>query len=135
MSVTGGCLCGAVRYRIDGEVGPAGYCHCADCRKVTGSAFNVGVTVALGDFIIEGEPAAFTKRADSGRGLTRHFCSECGSPIYTSAPAHPGSVFVKAGSLEDPTLVRPVSEAWCASKVDWADIPAAIPSFEHGSSQ
>jgi hypothetical protein len=131
----GGCLCGAVRYRIMGKVGTAGYCHCADCRKITGSAFNIGVTVALDDFAIEGEPSSFTKRADSGRELTRHFCPRCGSPIYTSAPAHPGKVFVKAGSLDDPTLVRPVSEAWRASKVAWSDIPPGIQSFEHGSSQ
>jgi hypothetical protein len=131
----GGCLCGSVRYRIRGEVGPASYCHCSDCRRVTGSAFNVGVAVAVADFTVEGRPDAYTTRGDSGRELTRHFCPQCGSPIYTSAPAHPETVYVKAGTLDDPALVRPELEAWCASKVAWADIPANLRTFEQGRSQ
>src|SRR5438046_712856 len=95
---TGGCLCGAVRYEYSGGTGPAAYCHCADCRKCTGSAFNVGVRVDARSFrVVRGQPKEFTKAADSGNYLTRHFCSECGSPLYTSSPRHPGSLYVKAG--------------------------------------
>ena len=133
--VEGGCLCGSVRYRIAGEIGPASYCHCSDCRKVTGSAFNVGVTVAVADFMIEGQPGAYTTHGDSGRELTRHFCGQCGSPIYTSAPAHAARIFVKAGTLDDSSLVRPELEAWCASKVEWADIPPNLQQYEHGRSK
>jgi hypothetical protein len=62
--VTGGCLCGAVRYEYDGELGPANYCHCADCRKCTGSAFNIGVRVAVRQFrIVRGAPEALQKPA------------------------------------------------------------------------
>ena len=65
--LTGGCLCGAVRYSYEGEVGAAGYCHCADCRKVSGSAFGVSVRVAAAGFrVTSGSPKGFTKAGDSG---------------------------------------------------------------------
>ena len=127
--VTGRCLCGHVTWRYDGEVGPASYCHCADCRRCTGSAFNVGVRLRRADFrITAGTPRGFTKRGDSGRELTRHFCSECGSPIFTSAPKHPDHVFVKAGSFDDPALVRPAQQNWVASAVTWHRIAPDLPA-------
>ncbi|HEY9010391.1 MAG TPA: GFA family protein, partial [Devosia sp.] len=80
MTVTGGCLCGAVRYEVSGEIGPAGYCHCEDCRRVSGSAFGVSVRVPRTAFrIVSGTPKSFTKTGDSGRLVARHFCGDCGS--------------------------------------------------------
>ena len=132
--VRGGCLCGHVRYEVDGPVGPASYCHCEDCRRCTGSAFNVGVRVERAALrIVAGAPKGFTKRADSGNELTRHFCPECGSPIYTSAPKHPAHVFVKAGTFDDPTVVTPVREAWTTSAVGWRRIPPGLASFPRGA--
>ena len=127
--VTGRCLCGHVTWRHDGEVGPASYCHCEDCRRCTGSAFNVGVRLRRADFhVTRGSPKGFTKRGDSGRELTRHFCPECGSPIFTSAPKHPDHVYVKAGTFDDPGLVRPAQQNWVASAVSWHRIPADLPA-------
>ena len=121
--VTGGCLCAYIRYQYTGEVGPAGYCHCSDCRRVTGSAFNIGVRFDFAEFLLTaGTPKGFTKHADSGNELTRHFCPECGSPLYTSAPRHEKHIYVKAGTLDDPTLVRPASQSWLKSAVEWAQI-------------
>lgn len=131
--VTGGCLCGGVRYEYSGEVGAAGYCHCSDCRHVSGSAFGVSVRAAAAQFrITVGVPKAFTKAGDSGRPVTRYFCPDCGSPLYTVPPLHPDVVFIKAGSLDDPGLVTPDREAWTVSRVDWARIGPGIQSFERG---
>ena len=130
-TVTGGCLCGAVRYAYDGEIGAAGYCHCADCRKVSGSAFGVSVRVAAAGFsIVSGQPKSYTKAGDSGRAVTRFFCADCGSPLYTLPPLHPEIVFIKAGSLDDASLVRPERQAWTRSRVDWAEIDPEITSYE-----
>ena len=129
--LTGGCLCGAVRYTYEGEVGPAGYCHCADCRRVSGSAFGISVRVAAAGFsITAGVPKSFTKLGDSGRLVTRFFCGDCGSPLYTLPPLHPEVVFIKAGSLDDPGAVKPNRQAWTRSRVDWAEIDPAITSYE-----
>jgi len=102
---TGQCLCGAVRYDCDGDIGPSNYCHCADCRRTTGSAFNIGVRVRAQDFRITGPVRAFIKAGDSGNSLSRHFCAVCGSPIYTSSPSHPEFLFVKAGTVVSPDVV------------------------------
>lgn len=127
-AVTGGCLCGAVRYAHDGPVGPANCCHCADCRRCTGGPFGISIRVEIARFrITEGAPRGFTKTADSGNPLTRHFCGDCGSPIYTAAPRHPEHVYVKAGSLDDPALVRVEREAWTQSRVPWGRIDPALP--------
>lgn len=131
MTHTGGCLCGAVRWSYDGEVGHAAYCHCADCRRVTGSAFNVSVRLdAAGFRVVSGRPKSFTKAGDSGRPVTRYFCADCGSPLYTLPPLHPELVFVKGGSFDDPSVVLPAQQSWTRSAVDWAQIPADIPSYE-----
>jgi hypothetical protein len=119
--VTGGCLCGNVRYEYDGEVGSANDCHCADCRRCTGSAFGIGVRVESRRFrVLSGSPKGFTKMGDSGNYLTRYFCSECGSPLCTSSPRHPDIFYVKAGCLDDASLVRLTHQNWTKSMVAWA---------------
>ena len=129
--VTGGCLCGNIRYEFRGEVGTAGYCHCADCRRISGSAFGVSVRVAASGFrITAGAPKGFTKTGDSGRSVTRYFCSDCGCPLYTEPPLHPETIFLKAGSLDEPSLVKPDRQAWLRSRVSWAVIDPDIASYE-----
>lgn len=126
--ITGGCLCGAVRFAFAGPPAPAAYCHCSDCRRTTGSAFNLSLPAELAGFrIVAGAPKGFTKQADSGMPLTRHFCPDCGAPLFTSSPAHPDRVYVKAGALDDPAAVVPVWQSWLRSAVPWAHIPADLP--------
>jgi hypothetical protein len=135
MAVTGGCLCKAVKFEC-GDLGSAGYCHCEDCRRCTGSPFNVSVRCATSAFhILSGELGSFSKTGESGFSLTRHFCLACGSPIFTSSPRDPSVIFIKAGALDNPDMVKPTLEAWVRSKVTWANIPAGIASFEKGRSE
>ncbi len=126
-------MCGAVRFAYGGKVGPAAYCHCQDCRRCTGSAFNVGVAFETASFeVVSGQPKEFTKRADSGNELARHFCPECGSPLYTSSPRHPDLVYLKAGALDDPALVQPGYQSWHGSAVSWSMIEPGLPAYEKG---
>jgi hypothetical protein len=130
-TITGGCLCGAVRYEFSGEVGPAGYCHCEDCRRTSGSAFGVSVKVAANGFrFTRGTAKSFTKRGDSGRSVTRRFCGDCGSPLCTMPPLHPDVVFIKAGSLDDPSVVVANRQAWTRSRVPWSEIPSGLLAYE-----
>jgi hypothetical protein len=131
--LVGGCLCGACQFQIDGALGPANYCHCTDCRRTTGSAFNIGARVSKADFALtRGAPKAFTKTGDSGHRLSRHFCGACGSPLFTSSPRHPEWIFVKAGALDDPGGIRPEHESWTQSEVGWARIPDGLPRYPGG---
>ncbi len=131
--ITGRCLCGCVAYTYDGVVGLAGYCHCQDCRRRSGSAFGISVRLEKAAFRInQGRLREFTKLADSGAELSRHFCPECGSPIFTSSPRHPLHIFVQAGTLDDPSVVKPIHQAWTSSAVGWSAIDPHLATFPKG---
>jgi hypothetical protein len=135
MDMTGGCLCGAVRFSYDGDIGPAGYCHCEDCRRCTGSAFNISVKCRLSAFHPRGAMGGYTKVGSSGFELRRYFCLNCGSPIYTSSHREPDLVYVKAGIFDDPGLIKPALEAWTCSEVAWAAIPLELARYERSRSE
>jgi hypothetical protein len=131
--ITGGCLCKNVRFAYTGTLGAAAYCHRSDCRKCTGSAFNVSVGVERAHFeITVGLPKDFVKKGDSGNEHTRHFCPDCGSPLFTSSPRHPDRLYLKAGAFDDPTLIQPTYQSWTRSSVSWATIKAGLCSYETG---
>lgn len=82
--------------------------------------------------IESGKIGSYTKAADSGHELTRHFCLNCGSPLYTSSPKHPDRVYVKAGIIDRPSLVQPAYQSWTQSKVGWATIDPFLTSYPKG---
>jgi hypothetical protein len=128
--LTGGCLCGRVRYEYTGEPEGATYCHCPDCRRTTGGAFNVGVRMrTAGLKIVSGSVKGYAKTGSSGNLITREFCPECGSPLFTRSAAHPQLVFVKAGSIDDPAKVKPTHQIWTEMAVPWSHIPDNLPGY------
>jgi hypothetical protein len=130
---SGGCLCGYVRYEHTGDPGGANYCHCPDCRRTTGSAFSIGVCARVDSLrIISGHVKAYTKIADSGNKITREFCPECGSPLFTRSPVHPEFVYIKAGSLDDSSLVKPSCHIWTEMAVPWARIDDRLTTYPRG---
>ena len=129
-TLRGGCLCGAVRYECTGDPGNASYCHCDDCRKATGGPYTVGVLVRAKDLrIVAGQVKGYTSIADSGRKITREFCPNCGSPLFTRAEKCPDRVFLKAGCLDESQLVRPNCQTWTKRAVPWAYIDESLPCF------
>ncbi len=130
--VTGHCLCGVCRYEHAGPLEPGGICYCEDCRRVTGSAFGVSFRADKANLKRFGLTMAYPKIADSGARLTRHFCKFCGSPMYTLSDAHPDSVYVKAGTLNDPNLLTIDRQMWLCSRVAWSQPPPDIQSFDKG---
>ncbi len=130
VTLKGGCLCEAVQYEWRGESTSASYCHCPDCRKATGGPYTVGVGVdAAGLTIRSGKTAGYTKTADSGNQITREFCPECGSPLFTRAEVCPERVWIKAGSLDTPELIEPTYQSWIGMAVPWAYLDKDLPSF------
>lgn len=126
----GGCMCGAVRYECTGDPGNASYCHCDDCKRATGGPYTVGVLVRNADLrILSGQVKGYTTLADSGRNITREFCPNCGSPLFTRAEKCPDLVFLKAGSLDEPELVKPTCQTWTKRAVPWATIDETLPTY------
>ncbi|SMC22615.1 Uncharacterized conserved protein [Andreprevotia lacus DSM 23236] len=128
-SASGGCLCGAVRYRYPLPLGAANYCHCVDCRRVTGSAFNIGIRLEQALLQISGVLRSYSHAGGSGQAVERLFCGQCGSPLFTRHPARPESVWVRAGGLDDPALVQPGWASWASQRVAWAVPPEGLTEF------
>ena len=122
MRLTGRCLCGQVTYAFEGEPESMKYCHCDTCRRVTGSAFNIGVGVPRDQLVTEGE----TRTHVHTNGSTRVFCPTCGTPLWTVGRK---SVWIRAGTLDSSEGLEPTSQVWTGLAVPWAQIPADIPSF------
>ena len=121
---TASCLCGGIQLTYSGTLGPSNYCHCEDCRRANGSAFNIGVRVERKDLEVKSttELRRYRFLSSSGREIERCFCGTCGSPIFTLHPDKPEYAWVKAGIINQPEIIRPAYETWVKAKVRWATI-------------
>ncbi len=127
--LTGGCLCGAVRYEISDAPKAAVHCHCADCRRSSGTGHCTHAVCAEADFTLHGRPAVYERPADSGTLVRRHFCSTCGSPLFSTGDSGSGLVFVRASSLDDPDRVTPQASVYASRAPKWDPADPALPSF------
>ena len=116
------CLCGGIQLNYSGKLGPSNYCHCEDCRRANGSAFNIGVRVDRKDLDVKAttEMRSYKSVSGGGREMERCFCGTCGSPICTLHPDKPEYAWVKAGIIHQPEIVKPAHENWVKDKVKWA---------------
>lgn len=117
---SGGCQCGAVRYEL--RVPPFGIwaCHCSLCRKQSGSAFGLSMSVALDALLFtQGEPASWTRTAESGHTLDCLFCRDCGSRLVHRRHDHGGRQTLKPGTLDDTSWVVPQRHFFAESALPW----------------
>ena len=130
-SFTGGCACGAIRYRASSRPRYMGNCHCRDCQQATGSAYFPAVLVKEADFSLEkGEPAWFERRADRGHAMRRGFCRDCGSPVFLVNGASEGTMVLYAGSLDDPSWYKPSRDIFVKSAQPWDLMDPQLPKSE-----
>lgn len=120
VKLTGGCLCGAVRYAAETHSKLHYYCHCSDCRRYGGGAYHAAILVSATALAVTGDLKTWTVTADSGRIVARHTCPTCSNHLFTSPWPDPVRYSVKAGSLDDPSQFKPAFEIWTTSRVDWA---------------
>ncbi|MCF8068211.1 MAG: GFA family protein [Desulfobacterales bacterium] len=129
-TLTGGCLCGAVRYELKYEPKEVIYCHCNDCKKATGGPYSIAVEADAGNLQIKsGQPKQYAKKADNGSFIIRKFCPDCGSPVFTIEAAYPDTVWIEAGTLDDPESVTPTRQIWTKRIVSWSHIDKNLSAF------
>ncbi|CDY74311.1 Gfa-like protein [Caballeronia glathei] len=129
--IKGGCLCGGVRYESAQAPVMSAVCHCSHCQKQSGSAFSTNVVVPAAGFSVAAKTlATYDDVGDSGLAVKRHFCSNCGSPVYSEVQAHPGVVALKAGTLDDPSWVQPNVHIWRCSAQPWVPLADGAVCFE-----
>jgi len=127
----GGCLCGGVRFRITGKLGPAGYCHCRQCQRASGSAFAANAPARTTYFqIISG--GDLVSEYESSPGKFRAFCRRCGSPIYSRRDTEPDIRRIRLGALDSDPGRRPLAHVWVSSKAPWHAIEDSLPQYPEG---
>ena len=131
MELEGGCYCGAVRYKTDGEAMFKGQCHCRECQYGSGGSPNVVMAMPESGFsYTKGAPAAF-RRPDLDNPVTREFCSTCGTQLVSKTSAVPGAVLIKVGTLDDPSVFgQPQMAIFTIDQQSFHQIPDGIPTFE-----
>jgi hypothetical protein len=121
----GGCLCGAVRYRVRGEPVHVRRCHCASCRKESGSAFTVYAQWPAEVFELSGELAGYDGRC---------FCPRCGARILDESDPDRAFVEIRIGSLDDaPFELTPEDEIWARRRESWIPPVEGATQYEESS--
>jgi len=126
----GSCSCGAVRYRLASEPLFTHCCHCLNCQRQTGSAFVINLLIEADRVeLLAGEPKVVDVPRDDGSAQRVHRCPACEVALY-SEYGRPEILFVRAGTLADPSLVRPDVHIYTRSKLPWITLPEEAPAFE-----
>ena len=121
--LTGGCLCGAIRYRVDAEISELRHCHCRDCQKASGAHGAVVALIPRDKVTLEkGTPKRYAGKAASGRTLYRFFCPDCGSPLFGQRETMPDMMTLRAGTLDDSKDLKIVMHIWTESAHPWSYI-------------
>lgn len=126
--LTGGCQCGAVRFRA-GSLGRATICHCRMCQKAFGGFFGPFVT-GYGVVWTRGEPREFR----SSNTATRGFCGDCGTPLTYRVDDEAGSVELAIGAFDDPTVAAPVLQVNPRDKLPFFSGLVVLPTRHEGES-
>jgi hypothetical protein len=120
------CLCGAVRWELEGPFKWMTHCHCSRCRKSHGTAYATYVAGPASGYRLHGEEHVVTWQSSSG--VPRSFCGQCGSVV--PGGAHGNLMFVPAGNFEDDVALKPEAHIFVASKAPWFEIHDTLPRFD-----
>ena len=129
--VSGSCLCGSVRYRSEAAPVMTAVCHCDNCQRQSGTALSIIIGLPAGSIDYEGGEnlATYEDKGISGKPVNRRFCKKCGSPIVSLVGMLPDLHFIKAGTLDDKSWLRPTMHVWTDSAQPWVEIPAGMTKF------
>ncbi len=125
--VKGGCLCGTIRYEVNGPLGRADNCHCSMCRKQHGAAFATYADINPDDFTwVNGVDCINVYETASGAGWC--FCGKCGSTLAGTTSGQVTSITL--GAVDGDPCVKPESHIFIASKANWFEITDDVPKFK-----
>jgi hypothetical protein len=122
LPLTGGCLCGGVRFRVDAPLVVATYCHCTRCQRRTGTAASAQARIQPGSLTVtQGEELIRTYAPPDG--FPKLFCGACGSALWSRSPDDPGIMSVRLGAFDGDPGIRPSLRQFVAYAASWEDIP------------
>ena len=122
----GRCLCGDVSYVFTGAPLRSTVCHCATCRRRTGSLFSAHLWFEPAQLAFDGHLLSYGFTTDAGRHVSTHFCGRCGTTLWFEAEVTPGLQALCAGTLDNPNeWTRPGRELFCVNKPDFLELDIA----------
>jgi len=132
MRLKGRCTCGAIRYALTAKPLIVHACHCLDCQRITGGPFVINMWIEAKHVKATGaEPQSFRLKGGTGKRHEVFFCGACGTYVWSRYQVVPGDcLFVRAGTLDDPSQVAPDVHIYTRSKVGWVTLPDSVPAFD-----
>lgn len=130
ISITGGCLCRAVRYEITEEPVGGANCHCRTCQKFLGAPYLAALFVHSSSLKISGAYKEYATIADSGNTVYRAFCPECGTALFGKNSAVKEIRPVAAATLDDPSIFHPKHDIWVKEAQPWDVMDPDLPKYE-----
>jgi hypothetical protein len=127
--MTGGCACGAIRYRLASVPFETGWCHCRTCQLSSAAPAIVFSSVVRGDFVVERGHDRLKSFASSNFGR-RGFCADCGTLLTVAVDFQPETIDFAVVTLDEPNDVRPAFHIFYASRISWAEAGDALPRHE-----
>jgi hypothetical protein len=129
-AITGGCLCGALRYEASAPPAYAGYCFCEDCRKASGGGFIAFMGFPASALTFSGDAITHTMPQSDGRKSERNFCPSCGGLVYGGVRGVAQQHTIYAGSLDDPSHFKPTMAIFNSQRPAWVPLPPGLTVFE-----
>ena len=131
MTLSGGCQCGAVRFRVDGEVRRSSICYCRMCQKATGGPFGAYASFRTDQIFWT---RGLRKTFQSSGGVNRGFCGDCGTPLTFEAVDGAEHMGLAIGALETPAVLEPGRQLEIGARLPWladiGDLPTRSPEDE-----
>lgn len=128
---SGGCVCGAVRYRLTADPVVLYACHCTDCQTATGTAFALTMIVERGAIeVTRGEPQRHEFRLDAKREKRSFHCTACNTTLWTAPTGFPNLLNLRPGTLDDTSWLAPAGHIWTRSAQSWFAIPECVLRYE-----
>jgi len=130
LPITGGCLCGSVKYEILAEPVGAGNCHCQSCQKSVGTAYTAVLFVPYDALKIVGSYKEYPTLSETGNTMNRGFCPECGTSLFGRNSGNNKIRPVNAATLDDPDIYHPHMDFWVSDALPWDFMDPNLPKFD-----
>jgi hypothetical protein len=127
--ITGGCLCRQVRYSVNAQPIVTRVCWCRLCQYLGCGSGTVNICFPTAALTCSGELRDYRSVADSGNIMHRKFCPACGTQLFSEAESRPHLIFVRVGTLDNPSLATPAATIWTSEAPTWACFDESIPKL------
>jgi hypothetical protein len=126
----GGCLCGAITYKISGKPIIVAHCYCRDCQRVSGAGHITGAMFPVDQIDVAGRMSEYQGTGDSGSTVSHLFCATCSSRLFGKNTGMPGVMTVACGTLNDPSALTPQVAIFARTRPHWDPVDPNVQTFD-----